>query len=36
MTAVMLELATSRSERNVLGWDLAAKDRGFEPFDQDS
>ncbi|MEV1120779.1 SMI1/KNR4 family protein [Actinosynnema sp. NPDC049800] len=35
MTAVMLELATSRSERNVLGWDLAAKDPVFEPFDQD-
>ncbi|KOX27536.1 hypothetical protein ADK67_14080 [Saccharothrix sp. NRRL B-16348] len=36
MTAVMLELATSRSERNVLGWDLSAKDQVFEPFDQDS
>jgi hypothetical protein len=32
MTAVMLELATSRSERNVLGWDLATVDRSFKPF----
>ncbi|MFE2753599.1 hypothetical protein ACFXGA_16550 [Actinosynnema sp. NPDC059335] len=33
MTAVVRELATSRSDRNVLGWDLAARDRVFEPFD---
>ncbi|TQM84931.1 hypothetical protein FHX81_7397 [Saccharothrix saharensis] len=32
MTAVMRELATSRSERNVLGWDLADTERTFEPF----
>ncbi|OKA03876.1 SMI1/KNR4 family protein [Amycolatopsis regifaucium] len=29
MASVMLELATSRSERNILGWDLSAKDRSF-------
>ncbi|WP_081736319.1 SMI1/KNR4 family protein [Amycolatopsis orientalis] len=33
MTAVMLELATSRSTRNILGWDMAAKDRSLEPFE---
>jgi hypothetical protein len=31
MTAVMLELATGRSERNILGWDMASEDRVFEP-----
>ncbi|MCE6997283.1 SMI1/KNR4 family protein [Saccharothrix sp. S26] len=32
MTAVMRQLANSRSERNILGWDLAGKERDFEPF----
>jgi hypothetical protein len=30
MTAVMLEFATSRSARNILGWDMS--DRSFEPY----
>ncbi|PNE16959.1 hypothetical protein B1H26_18400 [Amycolatopsis sp. BJA-103] len=33
MTAVLLELATSRSTRNILGWDMAAKDRSLAPFE---
>ncbi|WP_414942662.1 SMI1/KNR4 family protein [Amycolatopsis sp. cmx-11-51] len=33
MTEVMLELATSRSKRNILGWDMAAKERSLEPFE---
>jgi hypothetical protein len=32
MTAVMLELATSRGKRNILGWDMSAAGRLFEPF----
>lgn len=31
-TAVLLELATSRSDRNILGWDLSAKEQSFTPF----
>lgn len=32
MTAVLLELATSRSSRNVLRWDLSGADRSIELF----
>ncbi|TDV35942.1 hypothetical protein [Actinophytocola oryzae] len=32
MTSVMRELATSRSSRNILEWDLADTGRTFEPF----
>ncbi|SMD25779.1 SMI1/KNR4 family protein [Kibdelosporangium aridum] len=33
MTDVMLEFVTSRSTRNILGWDMSERDRSFEPFD---
>jgi len=32
MTAVLLEFTTSRSTRNILGWDMSGTDRAIELF----